>query len=646
MQPYVRFGCWTARSLAISLCFGAAAAVVLRAGGRRGLGLALTVTALSMCSYGLGGVLFYTAGDGWHLPPALLALFRGMAIFGMHGSLAVLPLWFPQGHLENRHWRWVAVGLVVVYVLYLIPIVWYGWGATDVAWKASAVGQEHPWWDRLGHPVIWMPRLLSIVVLADVLRRRRACAGLRQRQLTAIAVGYAAYWATQIFDKAFDIGAERDFSTWLLFLFNAAVVLSLALVSVAAVYRDDLTTFDRLLRRTLIAVGLAIGLSSAFYGLYVGLLHLVDAGPTASAAIAAALSVLALRPAAGLLWRASDLLLYGRRAKPYEMLRALADGLRHRISADEVPATLCGTVVRRLGLPAATLTAHTRTGDQVLARAGKERADAVTVRLELMDRGERVGVLGVQLRPGQRTLDATDRAALGVVTDQLGPVVSAIGLREELRISRERVVSAREEERRRLRRDLHDDLGPTLAGMRLQLDTAASVLDPASGPRTLVEAASAEAARSLDEVRRIIDDLRPPVLDDRGLAAALTSLAARFDTAFLTVGTSVPETLPELPAATETAAYRIAAEALANTARHAGATKARLVLYVDENTDRLVLEITDNGCGLPAQPRREGVGLSSMAERAEEIGGRYEISTSGDTHGGTVVRALLPLRLE
>ncbi|MFF4060561.1 sensor histidine kinase [Streptomyces sp. NPDC001668] len=647
VQPYVDYGWWTARALALGLCLGAAATVVLWSGGRRGLGTVLTVSAVSMCVYGLGGVLYFIAKNGgWHLPPELLALLRGMAIFGMHGSLAVLPLWFPQGRLERLSWRWVVVAMVVVYSLYLAPIPYYGWNVTDPAWKAGVLAREQAWWGDIGHAIIWMPRLLSIVVLVDLIRRLKTSTGLRHRQLSVCALGYTAYWTMQITDKLYDIGAERDFVQWLLYLFNAAVVLSLALISVAAVLRDDLTTFDRFLRRTLIVLGLAIGLSSAFYGLYLAFSSLLNLGEVESAATSAALSVLALRPAAGLLWRAGDLLLYGRRAKPYEMLRALAESLSHRIPADEVPVALCGTVVRRLGLPAAQLTAHTRTRDQVLARAGEEDPDAAVVHLDLLDRGERVGMLSVQLRPGQRTLDANDRAALDVVTDQLGPVVSAIGLREELRISRERVVSAREEERRRLRRDLHDDLGPTLAGMRLQLDAAASVLEPASGTRSLVEAASGEAARSLDEVRRIIDDLRPPVLDDCGLAAALTALAARFDTTSLTVVTSVPETLPELPAATETAAYRIAAEALANTARHSGADTAQLVLRVAEEDERLVLEITDSGHGLPANPRREGVGLTSMSERAEEIGGRCEIGGLQGSARGTVVRALLPLQLD
>ncbi|WP_405652544.1 sensor histidine kinase [Streptomyces sp. NBC_00019] len=379
-----------------------------------------------------------------------------------------------------------------------------------------------------------------------------------------------------------------------------------------------------------------------YRGLFLAFSQLLTLPKSTSAAIASALSVLSLRPAAGLVWRASDLLLYGRRAKPYEMLRALADSLSRTMPSDEVPAAVCETVVKRLGLP--TVTTHTRTRDQVLAHAGEDRRDTATVDLELLDRSERVGVLSVQLRPGQRTLDANDRAALALVTDQLGPVVSAIRLREELRISRERVVSAREEERRRLRRDLHDGLGPPLAGMRLQLDAAASVLEPSSQPRSLVESASDEASRDLEEVRRIIDDLRPPVLDDCGLAAAVARLADRFNTASLTVTASISAHLPELPATTETATYRIAAEALTNIARHAAASTAHLALEVDA-PGRLVLQITDNGKGLPARPRPEGVELTSMTERADEIGGHCTITRPPADGRGTVVRALLPLHV-
>ncbi|RKS79648.1 histidine kinase [Actinomadura pelletieri DSM 43383] len=635
-----KWGWWTTRSLVLGVFFAVAAAVVLHT-GRRGLGAVLSVTAVSMGVYGLGGLLHYTAdGAGAFLAPGPRALMRGAAIFGMHGSLAVLPLWFPQGHLPHPRWRWPVIAMVVVYLLYLAPLAWFGWQVTDQTWTSGALGEEHPWWGRTGHAIIWMPRLLSIVVLAQLVRGFDRADGLAGRQLRAMACGYGLYWGTQIFDKLIDIGDERDLPLWAHFLFNGPLALALAVITIVAMLRDDLTAFDRSLRRALVLFGLVIGLAYAYKGLYMGFSALPPNRTATSAVVLAALIALALRPAAGLLLKAGDLLLYGRRAKPVEMLRALATGLRDRMPAEAVPSQVCRIVVERMGLPAATLVAHTRQGDRELARAGTPDDGSAVMRTELTYQGDPVGCLTVHLRPGQRTLDSRDQAALEIVTDQLGPIVSAIGLHEELRISRERIVVAREEERRRLRRDLHDGLGPCLAGIQLHLDTAADLLRPGSPPRGLVEAACGAASGGLSEVRRIIDDLRPPDLDEHGLVAALQLLVTRLGGPTLTITATFPDSLPELSAATETAVYRIAAEALTNVVRHARATTAALTLTVDDT--HLVMRIVDDGVRLPDPPRRAGVGLTSMAERAEEIGGSCRVSSRQDGPRGTLVDVRLP----
>lgn len=638
-----KWGWWTTRSLLLSVFFAVAAAVVLHT-GRRGLGAVLGVTAVSMGVYGLGGLLYYTAdGAGSFFDPGTLALLRGAAVFGMHGSLAVLPLWFPQGRLTDRRWRWPVAAMVVIYLLYLAPLAWYGWQTTDPVWTADVMADQHRWWDRTGNAIIWMPRLLSVVVLAQLVRRCKRSGGLAGRQLQAMAYGYGLYWGTQIFEKLLDIRAERDLPLWAHFLLNGPLALALAVISIAAVLREDLTAFDRYIRRALVLFGLLIGMAYAYRGLYLALSALPPGRTTASTVVASAVILLVLRPGAALLLKASDLLLYGRRAKPVEMLRALATGLRDRMPADAVPSQVCRIVVERLGLPAATLVAQTRQGDRELARAGTPDPAAAVMRTELTYQGEPVGCLTVQLRPGQRTLDSRDQAALEIVTDQLGPIVSAIGLHEELRISRERIVVAREEERRRLRRDLHDGLGPCLAGIQLHLDTAADLLKPGSPPRGLVETACGAATGGLAEVRRIIDDLRPPDLDEHGLVAALQLLVTRLGGPTLTVTADLPlpGEVPELPAATETALYRIAAEALTNVVRHAQATTAALTLTFDGS--ELVLRIIDDGVGLPAEPsRRSGVGLSSMADRAEEIGGTCRVSSPAGRRRGTLVDVRLP----
>jgi signal transduction histidine kinase len=192
----------------------------------------------------------------------------------------------------------------------------------------------------------------------------------------------------------------------------------------------------------------------------------------------------------------------------------------------------------------------------------------------------------------------------------------------DLRLSRERIVLAREEERRRLRSDLHDGLGPGLAGLAMQVRAARR--DP-----SLLEVLGRDLEACSAEVRALVDGLRPPVLD-QGLAAALRRLPAAVE---------CPDDFGDLPAAVEVAALRIAGEAVTNAAKHSGGAVCRVVAR--RSSTALELTITDDGRGLPAVPRPEGVGLSSMRERAEELSGTCTITSASS--GGTKVATRLPL---
>jgi len=209
----------------------------------------------------------------------------------------------------------------------------------------------------------------------------------------------------------------------------------------------------------------------------------------------------------------------------------------------------------------------------------------------------------------------------------------------ELQRARERLVAAREEERRRLRRDLHDGLGPALAGAALKVEAAENLFasDPAAASG-LLEDARAEIQDAVADVRRLVHALRPPALDELGLVGAVREQAER-----LSVGdhphveVDAPEQLDALPAAVEVAAYGIALEAMTNVARHAD---ARTCLVRISMNGGLELEISDDGHGLPSD-HRAGVGMASMRERAEELGGTCDIEQVDGR--GTRVRARLPL---
>jgi signal transduction histidine kinase len=206
-------------------------------------------------------------------------------------------------------------------------------------------------------------------------------------------------------------------------------------------------------------------------------------------------------------------------------------------------------------------------------------------------------------------------------------------LTRDLVRSREQLVVAREEERRRVRRDLHDGLGPSLAGIALGIDAARRSLrdDPEQADRELVELRTA-AQQSVVEIRRIAHDLRSPALDQLGLLGALRAQVERFGGRL-----EAPDALPILSAAVETAAYRIALEALANAHRHADAAECRVRLSIG---DGLRVEIEDDGIGF-GEGLEPGVGLSSIRARADELGGSLLVERL--VPRGTRILAILPL---
>jgi signal transduction histidine kinase len=212
----------------------------------------------------------------------------------------------------------------------------------------------------------------------------------------------------------------------------------------------------------------------------------------------------------------------------------------------------------------------------------------------------------------------------------------------DLQRSRERLVTAREEERRRLRRDLHDGLGPQLSSQTLTLSAIKKLLrqDPENADRLLSDAI-VHAQEAVSDIRRLVYALRPPALDDLGLRGALEEQLNQYRTSGIILTLEAPETLLPLPAAIEMACYRIVQEALTNVVRHAHATRASVHLELQKEV--MIVEVKDNGQGLPPGVRR-GVGLSSLHERAEELGGTCLVEAVPT--GGTRVSASLPLHRE
>jgi signal transduction histidine kinase len=307
---------------------------------------------------------------------------------------------------------------------------------------------------------------------------------------------------------------------------------------------------------------------------------------------------------------------------------------------EDVPAIVCQHVVTDLRLRAARVTIGAGEGQAVIADVGSvDSADSG--RFELRHRGAMVGVLEVSPRQGEQRLDERDVVVLRGVADQAAPAVAAVQLHHALQRSREALVAAREAERRGLRHDLHDGLGATLAGLRLQLETARDLSEHATVV-SLLDAATGGIAQAVAEVRTLCEGLRPPGIDDLGLSRALVALADRIAHPGLHVDVDIQPDL-DLDPAIEVALYRIAAEALANVARHSGAASAALDVHVGSHVELVVRDDGVGMAGTTVEPG-SGLGLPSMRQRAEEVGGRLTLGTAAG--GGVEVRAFLPRTLE
>ncbi|MFH1474616.1 MAG: sensor histidine kinase, partial [Chloroflexota bacterium] len=283
-------------------------------------------------------------------------------------------------------------------------------------------------------------------------------------------------------------------------------------------------------------------------------------------------------------------------------------------------------------------------GEVAIAAEVGSRQPAVTT-LPLAHGAEPVGRLVLGVRSGERGFRADEQGLLEDLARQAGAAIHALRLRDDLARSHERLVFAREEERRRLRRDLHDGLGPTLASIGLRAEASAETLaiDPATA-RRLLDELGADVRAALADVRRLVDGLRPPALDELGLLGAIEQQATRLEGgAGLATGTRIVldlpgSPLPELPAAVEVAAYRIAVEALTNVVRHAEARTCHVRIRA---ADDLTIEVVDDGRGLLVD-QRPGTGIESMRGRAAELGGTLSIAPRPGS--GVRVIARLPIR--
>jgi signal transduction histidine kinase len=460
-------------------------------------------------------------------------------------------------------------------------------------------------------------------------------------------------------------GLERDRMRWLLWsviamavliavslglevrgLVDLVVFVIMVLPSVAmtiAILDPELVSIDDLIARTLVYAVLAVVILLADLGV-VALLDVVlgDALDRRQLVVIVLLvSVLLYGPVRARLARGVQVLLLGRRSDPFDVVAGLASTLEAIDEGPQQLAAVARAVAAAFRVQYVAVEVDRGDGERLVATHGTRPAQVR--RMPIRYRGAEVGRLVLPARGLRSWLSRRDGRLLTDLVRQAAIAARTSGLAEEVQRSRERLVTAREEERRRIRRDLHDGLGPALSGVVFQLESARLLLarDPTTAGTRLHEA-SRTVQEVVADVRRLVHDLRPPALDDLGLVGALRQLADQLGRGgpAITVG---EERVGALPAAVEVAAYRIVAEALNNAVRHSGAERVDVRLCLVEGVaagQALRVQVVDDGAGL-ADDVPAGIGLRSMRERALELGGRVELACPPT--GGTVVTAVLPI---
>lgn len=582
--------------------------------------------------------LFLVAGTAADFPPDLFDLMSTEPVRAILGLIVTycFPLLlllifyvFPDGRFTPR---WT-----------IIPAFYW---AGSLAWTLFVVRSLNGTggWHRLIIPVL----LLLSIIVAQVYRYRRVSGPIERQQtkwfLSALGTLLVTFIGGNIalaVTGGFDATPPPSGATvWVIFeTVSSLAAIGLPVALAVAVLKYRLFDLDLIVNRALVYGGLTAAVVG-IYILVVGYLGTLfrTGGNLFISLVATTVVAVIFQPLRDRLQRGANRLMWGRRDEPYAVVAGLGRRLEASLAPNQVLPAIVDTVAAALKLPYVALALREDDVTFVAAAHGSEPVSVNEV-VPLVYQGERVGELRLAPRPGERALAPADRRLVDDLARQAGIAVHAVQLTHDLQRARARLVTGREEERRRLRRDLHDGLGPTLASQALTIDTALLLLerDPQSAAALLHEA-KAQSQSAVSEIRRVVYELRPPALDDLGLAGALKDLASHFEDTTLEIDVQTPDQLPTLSAAVEVAAFRIVQEALTNVARHAQTD--RCTIRVNVGAD-LELTVTDAGIGI-ANDRRAGVGLASMRERAEELGGYCSITSSPD--GGTIVAARLPLQ--
>jgi signal transduction histidine kinase len=567
-------------------------------------------------------------------------------------TLTFLPLLFPDGHPPSQRWRpfaWVTGVFLFLAVagFALEPGPLEGFRVANPIGIEALRGLSR----ILEGPLLLLLLVLALVSVATLFLRYRRAGGERRQQIKwfAFAAGLMATWFVV------SAGLEMLGISYGDVVDIVGSALSFASLPVAAgigILRHRLFDIDVVINRTLL-YGLLVAIVTALYvGIVVGIGALVGSqGSLPLSILATAIIALAFHPLRERARRFANRLVYGKRATPYEVLSEFGERLAGSYDTEDVVPRLARVVGEGVGAAASTVWLHvgaelrpeaTWPGDGASPEPLAIQGDAMPSfpgdpqAFEVRHQGELLGALTVSMPPG-RPITQTGERLVEDLAAQAGLILRNVRLIEELRQSRQRIVAAQDQERRRLERNIHDGAQQQLVALAVRLNLAKGMAaKEAPKVADLLEAIKGETQDALDNLRDLARGIYPPLLADKGLSAALESQARKVPVPV----TVEPNGIGRYPQEAEAAAYFCVLEALQNVAKYGEASSAQVRLRHEDGN--LVFEVVDDGRGFDPRTTPRGSGLQNMSDRLEALGGSVEVRSA--VGRGTTVTGRIPVR--
>lgn len=564
-------------------------------------------------------------------------------------TVPLLLLLVPHGRPLSRRWRWVlyvTIGQAAFHTVGFMAL--WPFRGEELIKQLNA--------ERLPAelPAITRAALVSFVVfgaavvagLVSLVLRFVRSRGEERQQLKWIAFGVAIMGLELLAWFAADaVGIEPS---W---IWDTLTTIPVPAAIGFAILKYRLYDIDLVINKTLAYGAMAAFITAVYVAIVVGVGRAVGSPENlALSIVATAMVAVAFQPVRERVQRFANRLVYGKRATPYEVLSEFSGGMAHTVATEELLPRMARVAAEGVGAARADVWLHV--GSELIQEAswpqsqgnvpslvkvsaeGQVTVPDANAAVPVRHRGELLGVIGVKKSPGEAVTPAESKL-LEDLASQAGLVLRNVRLIEELRTSRQRLVTAQDEERRKLERDLHDGAQQRLVAISLALRMARALADAEKdgGLGERLDRASEELARALNELREFARGIHPAILTDRGLFPALQSLAERS-----TVPATVEATLDgKLPPALEATAYFVASEALANVGKYSKATDVTIRVAVDGGA--FTMEVVDDGIG-GADPSR-GSGLRGLSDRVAAVDGTLEVESPPGQ--GTRLRVRIPL---